>query len=264
MKISKKWLAVTVNLGDPKYQFAEERLVKQSQLFSSEFDLLVVNRSNFSNFAPQAMALYPKLLNSEVRGYGYWVWKAEICKTVLNTCQDLGYKGVLYLDIGCELFQSKFSKLMLRGLFRIASRRQALVFSSGGTDLQYTKAYVLKKMNVAEKDIYSSQFAATWFMFTPEKSMSLIAEWSDLSLSDIKLSDFSECEKEKNSLEFVEHRSDQSIFSLLCKSRRVHGLNFLDYSGRNMSLHRFRRHFYPIWTSRNLSSQELDSIRENY
>ncbi len=256
----KKWLAITVNLGDPKFGLAEQRLRNQALAFTSEIDLVVVNKFNLFDYASETTAKYSHLLNPEVPGYGYWIWKAEICKTALISCRELGYRGVIYLDIGCELFESRMSRFTLRILFRIAMLREALVFTSGGTDLQYTKRYVLEKMNPSKRDSSSLQVAATWFIVTPEKSIDLISEWSDLCLSDTALLDLSGCELAQNNQEFLTHRSDQSVFSLLCKKRKIRSLSCLDYSGRNMRFHRIRRHFYPIWTARNLSSKNLDSI----
>ena len=258
-----KWLVVTVILGDSKYKLAENRLRKQIAEFEPFFDLVVVNESNLVTFAPRTLEKYSKLLTKEVPGFGFWIWKAEVCFNMLKVCKSSSYQGCIYLDAGCELYSSFVSRIILKALLSIAKRRQALVFASGGTDLQYSKKYLINFFGSERKHLETRQIAATWFAVTPENSQRLIEDWMDICLYDVSLINFDYIEPTVNFNGFVAHRSDQSILSLICKQRGIRPVPRLDYSGRNMKLHSFRKHFHPIWTSRNLSDVKLESSHTN-
>jgi hypothetical protein len=255
-----KWLVVTVNLGDSKYVLAEDRLRDQIDDFAPLFDLVVVNNSNLATFAPRTVEKYSTLLRNDVPGFGFWVWKAEICSKMLKICESSGYEGCVYLDVGCELYSSYISKKVLKMLLLLAKTREALIFSSGGTDLQYSKKHLIQELNASKNHIQSKQIAATWFIITPTNSQSLVEEWMELCLRSESLLNLDYVEPSLNFDGFVSHRSDQSILSLISKRRGIKPVPHLDYSGRNMRFHFFRKQFHPIWTSRNLSEVKLDVI----
>lgn len=259
---NKKWLAVTVSLGDEKYYSAQRRLRKQAEAFKSEFDLLVIDNQNFANFAPWTISIYSELLNDKTSGYGYWIWKAEICESALSMCKDTGYLGVIYIDVGCELFGSPVSRFFLKRLLRKALKREAIIFASGGKEIQYTKRYTYEELKSPEKHLLSNQIAATWFILTPRNSQEFVHEWARYCRSDRKLIDFSMCDSMTNHESFIAHRADQSIFSLISKKRKIPSLKGLDYSGRNMKFHIIRRHFHPIWTARNFTDESIDRLQQ--
>lgn len=255
-----KWLIVTVNLGDAKYMHAEDRLRNQIEDFAPLFDLVVVNNLNLATFAPRTVEKYSELLSNDVPGFGFWVWKAEICFQILKICENSGYEGCIYLDVGCDLYSSYISKKVLKTFLLLAKRREALIFSSGGTDLQYSKKHLVQEINATKNHLQSKQIAATWFIITPKNSQSLIREWMELCLRNESLLNLDHVEPSANFDGFVSHRSDQSILSLITKRRGIKPVPYLDYSGRNMKFHFLRKQFHPIWTSRNLSDVKLDGI----
>ena len=242
---------------------AENRLRKQIKEFESLLDLIVVNESNLATFAPRTLEKYSKLLKKELPGFGFWIWKAEVCFNMLKECKISGYQGCLYLDVGCELYGSHFSKTFLRAILLIAKRREALVFASGGTDRQYSKKHLVDYLGTQRKHLETRQIAATWFAITPQKSQRLIEDWMETCLCDESLINLDHTNPQINFDGFVAHRSDQSIFSLICKQRGIRPFPCLDYSGRNMKLHSLRRHFHPIWTARNLSDVKLGEFHAN-
>lgn len=258
MDKTSKWLIVTVSLGDAKFKLAEDRIRTQIDGFAPFFDLIVVNNSNLATFAPRTVENYCHLLRNDVPGYGFWIWKAEICFEMLKICEISGYEGLIYLDVGCDLYSSCISKKVLKLLLGLAKKREAIIFTSGGTDLQYSKRYLAQEIKAEMSHLKSKQIAATWFIITPTNSQSLIAEWMDLCLSNESLLNLDHVEPTVNLDGFVAHRSDQSVFSLITKRRRIKPIPLLDYSGRNMKFHFFRKQFHPIWTSRNLSDVKLD------
>lgn len=151
------------------------------------------------------------------RGNGLWLWKPYFINKVLNECNDGDF--VFYSDSG-SFFIRKVDLI----LFSMKPDENIWVSDNPLLEKCFTKIECIKKMN-CDDYIYkeTNQIQATYLMVKcNENSRQFIREWLEL------------CEDETLILpkdgtlinnryvdDFVSHREDQSILSLLCKKKGI-------------------------------------------
>jgi hypothetical protein len=194
------------------------------------------------------------------RGYGYWVWKPQAILQVF----DLINEGdvVQYSDVGCHL--NPKGKPRLVDYFNITHQSESgiLAFRSKEkgellldetfydyNDLNYTKMDLINYFGIMENiDLLKKpQFGGTICFFRKDaKTIQFLEDWSKVYATDFSLADDTPS-KIQNHLDFIEHRHDQSIFSLLCKTRGVEELFATEFytQGDWNELSDF-----PIWAKR--------------
>jgi hypothetical protein len=98
-------------------------------------------------------------------------------------------------------------------------------------EYKYNKSDLLNECGVyGNLDItHSPQIGATVIFFCKKKSsVELVDEWIHIIEKDFRFIDnSSSLMKEHN--EFIEHRHDQAIFSILCKKRKIETISALEY-----------------------------------
>ena len=151
------------------------------------------------------------------RGAGYWWWKPVIIERELDKAGEGDL--VVYVDAGCILSPGEMWDRILRqqDVDVVAFRFRTHL------ELQWTRRSVLEAMHVEPQDASSGQIASTAMVFRNTAAVRrLVAAWKeaifhwdwvrdqDPSLSLAFTQRF-------NHKEFIEHRHDQSLFSVLCK-----------------------------------------------
>lgn len=141
------------------------------------------------------------------RGAGYWLWKPYIIKQALMGAKENDV--FVYLDSG-DWISSTFREYINRKM----SDHDVLLTEGGFTNGQYTKYDVLSEMN-AKGDHYINAIqveAGIIIIRKTERTVNLISEWLRWCLMPGLITD----EPSKKHLpEFIEHRHDQSILSIL-------------------------------------------------
>lgn len=169
-------------------------------------------------------AEFSKYLRRGVRGYGYWAWKPEAVRLALSKMDDGDI--LLYCDVGCHI-NAKGKKRLLE-YFECAADKQ----SSGIVCFQrppapdaleyvWTKSDLFEYFGVlADRDITDTPqiIASTFIIRKSPSTVKIIDEWLGAFKSDFSLADDSPS-KLPNRGGFIEHRHDQSIFSILMKMR---------------------------------------------
>ena len=221
------------------------------------------NQAKFLNFY-QGIKIYTKhelsiktlkiiesyLSKNNRRGYGYWIWKPEI---ILNSLRQIPENSILqYSDIGCH-----FNKMGISKLFYyqdMCDENNILSFQyfdplikklnfnyPNYLEHQYTKADLMKYFNLDFNHTHMNTaqlWSGTFFIKKNLKNIEFLKQWlkafKDMSLIDDSISVL------KNHKNFIEHRHDQSVFSLLCKLNNIFTLSVyencewsLDNKGRN-------------------------------
>lgn len=195
---------------------------------------------------------FSHILKRGVRGFGYWIWKPYIIAKELEKIEE--GDELYYIDAGCHLNPHgrdrliEYAELLKKNALGIA----AFQLDSYCSERRFTKMDVLKMMGVEkdEKIIDSGQMCATHvFVVKRESSVSFVREWLKLSMTISHIDDSSS--KCSNFPEFIEHRHDQSIFSILCKLKGAAafpGIETWPIDGKNWSL----LIDFPIWDKRDL------------
>lgn len=152
------------------------------------------------------------------RGYGYWDWKARLVKYYYDQMEvgDI----VVWSDIGVYWNASpKALKRFSEYVMSLDAHNGILAFQEPYREQEWTKGDMLKVMNVYNnKDICLSNqlWSGCFFVRKDENTRNFIEQW--VVLNDIKKELITDKRSTVPNKEgFVEHRHDQSSFSLLVK-----------------------------------------------
>lgn len=160
---------------------------------------------------------HKEIFNSS-RGAGYWLWKPYLIDRLLDKIEfgDI----IMYCD---GLISQKES---LEPIFNFIKDKDILPFfincGKKGTEKLACKRDTLILMNCDNENIfnkeYSDQYGASYlFIRKTEKSTKLIKQWLFFCEDERAISDNPNVLGLPNYPEFIDHRHDQSILSLLCK-----------------------------------------------
>jgi hypothetical protein len=160
------------------------------------------------------------------RGLGHWRWKPELVMKALRELRK-DEIGLWYLDAGCSVFSGPREQASMRRYFEFGTSNPYGLFFQleyPYTDANYSKRRVAEHLCASETDLRSGQFQATAFFVrnTPE-AFELIEEWVGLSRKGWPFDDNNN-EATEFSDAFGGHRHDQSVLSLLLKSRGYLGV----------------------------------------
>lgn len=165
------------------------------------------------------------------RGYAYWSWKPVIVNEVLSKVNNGDI--VFYSDAGSHI--NPRGKKMFLDIIEQAKLHNiwAIKLSGGLTNLKYTKADTIEYFNkLYNSSGLSEKFndvlidgqieAGTFVLIKNDKTVQIMKQFESLmSLENLHYFDDSVSEKNEDP-DFVTHRHDQSVFSLL--------LNMNDYA----------------------------------
>jgi len=160
------------------------------------------------------------------RGYGYWCWKPYM---ILNELKQLNDNDILiHLDAHCflENIENKLDEYF--DLLQTMEKPLLVGYCWYGNDLQYnTKkliSYVETELNYNfSYDELSQRQAESGILFMRKNKfiVDLITLWDKLLNDGIEFVSDNYNDKELNYPEFIDHRHDQALLSLLCKYYKI-------------------------------------------
>lgn len=207
------------------------------------YDRVVI--MNEHDLEPAFRARYQRQLRRGTRGFGYWVWKPEVLRQVAATCSD----GDLlhYVDIGTHLHPP--GRPRLEEYFQLAADAGSGLLAFALTlpadhvashwhghppanliERCWTKGDLLDHFGVRHQtDIVDTpQVIAThFFMRCGPSIQAFLARWGAVWADDFTLGDDTPS-RSVNLPGFIEHRHDQSVFSILCKLGSVPTLSAVE------------------------------------
>lgn len=165
---------------------------------------------------------YNKSMLGRIAGYGWW--KPAIILQLLNNIPDNDI--VLYLDSGHNIIKECEKKLITYLEYVLEHNILAFFLGDGTNNIdekQYTKRDLLIHLNCDNERFYSNQFASGQLLVVNNDiGKSFIHSFLNV-FNDIHLAN-DEPSKVKEHPEFIAHRHDQSILSLLYKLTGLGGL----------------------------------------
>lgn len=188
---------------------------------------------------------FAKQLAKNSRGYGYWCWKPQIILQTLNQMND---GDVLqYTDAGCHLNPKGLVRLKDYFNFAINASSGILAFEACPPknsplkydgrplpdlpDYKWVKGDLLDYFKVrSDQKITHTPTIGAGIIFIKKcsASMEIIEQWLSVIKTDFSLIDDTPS-KSTNIEGFIEHRHDQSIFSILCKINSIETLSGFEY-----------------------------------
>lgn len=206
-----------VAFGNYLYYNSLDRLKNEVLLFKINdinlFENIYLMKPNDLDY--DFLKQHGEFINSNFRGYGYWIWKPYI---ILNKLKDMKEDDILlYCDAGCQLNYYGMEKMLNYFELLINSDKNLLVFDTGHIERKYTKKDLFIELSCTD-DVYinTKQICTTHIFFKCNKdTIKFVEEWYKYCSNYNLVNDSPSVSK--NYDDFIDHRHDQSIFSLLAK-----------------------------------------------
>lgn len=190
---------------DTRFKQSRQRLVKEAKN-SGWFDDIFV-------YEPENLLSYNK--SFEGKGAGYWWWKSVVQSLALNEINEGDL--LLYTDAGTYI--NRYASNIFDEYVNIVNTTNGvLTFNCNGSiEKNWTKRDVFKLLDCETAEFTdSSQIGAGLVLYKKnELSVNLVNEFVKVTSIPHMIND--DDSYNKNYEGFIEHRHDQSVFSLLLK-----------------------------------------------
>jgi hypothetical protein len=257
-RLSKVYLC---SFASPDLKLSVNRFIKQSHELKFYDEIKVFDWKDLSfEKQKQMQSIFNK---GQKRLYGYGSWKAEIILTYLETIPK---NSILqYSDIGCVFNPNGREKL--KEYIQITDKENLLAFKYSDPKFnikdkykfqiyyenQYTKADAWKYFNIDDNSDFlktEQVWSGTMFFKNNIFTKKILNNWKK-ALNETNLIDDSPSVKQ-NHPNFIEHRHDQSMLSLICKKENIFCLSASECEWAEFENKRMWSHLkdYPILAKR--------------
>ena len=159
---------------------------------------------------------------TETRGYGFWQWKPLIILDAMSMVEYGDY--ILYVDSGNSIISS------LDYVFDVAEREEIVLFENRDGNYnrdthknkEWTKRDCFVLMDCDEERYYNAmQVDASYQVYKKtDRTLQFLEEYKTFCSNDNIISDLPNITK-PNLPEFIDHRHDQSILSILAAKHDI-------------------------------------------
>ena len=261
MNINKKNLYLC-SFASPDLTRSKKRFIHQAKKMSIYKRIKVFGINDLSISKRKQIRNLIKVNN---RLYGYGCWKAEVIKKFLKNVPKNSI--VQYSDIGCHLNENGLKRL--KQYIEICDKKKILTFRYNVPkkkkklfknmkfqeyfEYQYTKMDLIKYLiNKNRKKIMNSEqiWSGSIFLKKSYFTFNLINEWKKILKENNLINDSESLSK--NHKNFIEHRHDQSAFSLICKKKNVYSISAVECEWAEINKKRTWQHLwnFPIQARR--------------
>ena len=199
-----------------RYLDAASRLIQQAKCLNVFTETKLITSEDLTA-NPEFWNSHKEFVTANARGYGYWIWKPFIIKKTMNALEDGDI--LLYLDAGSEI-NSNESKQMHKFFEKVKTDK--IIGSTVAQEKEWNKMDLVTLLDM-NKDCYlrtpQRQAGVNMFFICPE-TRKLVNEWYDLACDYHLIDDSPSIIPNHDG--FVEHRHDQSIYSLLTKKYNLY------------------------------------------
>jgi hypothetical protein len=212
-------MKILINFSDEKF--------RKSQIYNSLSAIKFGNFDKVIEYSPKDIDLnfknkYSKIFSNK-RGFGLWLWKPYFILKTLKELNDGDY--LFYCDSGAYFLNDIDYLIRLS----IDNNQSIIGFDLPLIERQFTKRLVFSSMSYY--DYSSNQILATYILFKKDiNSLNFVNEWLNLCTDENLLDPVSTNEQSiiNEYDDFVSHREDQSLFSILYKKNEL--ISFRDPS----------------------------------
>jgi hypothetical protein len=255
----KETVVLIAGLG--RFYGAGRRIFGKLRGLYSDITPIIINDDRLREIAIK-YSINPEIFNQNIRGYGYWQWKPLL---VYHFMKQEGVRYVVYLDAGCDIEPWGFLQFV-RWFTNIEYK--LLLSRTGHNITRYTKPEVITTV-LPNSGLCLGEVEMLQAGIILLKIDSNIKEIFSKSVEFLRaekhylFDDSLACANEKPE-EFVDHRNDQSILTLL-----ILGSRFISEVGILPSTLTPPRHLDwstrpPIIASRNQSSLSFYNLLLRY
>jgi hypothetical protein len=211
---------ITFGDGNTERRAAAQRLSTQAAETGWFTSSSALHYEDLPKLSPQWFDANRTFLESNPRGLGYWIWKPLIILEHLKKLRPGDF--LVYADAGHEI--SIDGKERFEQYLKIAAEHGMLCFEIGEKIRKWTKGDLLEYFGIAERTdiLEANQVQAGLLLIRRTTTTVLFAShWAECCTArgHILINDDSSIKI--NPSGFLEHRHDQSIFSVLFRLTKV-------------------------------------------
>jgi len=245
---------LSAGLAPQNFEMALKRILDSSTKIYSFSNVFALDTSNITKYCPKVSFLYGEYLNARVPGFGYWLWKPEFIYTIARG--DFGeFDQIVWVDSGCEINANLVSRIKFKSRILEAQEVGIWVHALKNSEHEYSKNSVISQFpELGNSALEAPQIQANYMHFSTRKAFPLIREWFDKSLGSVSNFDLSSIQIEDP--KFIEHKSDQSVLSLIVKKYGYKHSRLNLPNGRTWKS-ALRGISEPVWISRNRRGESL-------
>jgi hypothetical protein len=234
---------ISFGAPDKKYEYTRNRFFNEAlnlRVFSS---IKVLSEIDSFEYTPELLDHKDFLYSS--RGFGYWIWKYFLISKLMSEVNDDDI--IMYCDSGCTLNPNGLERL--RYYIDATSKSGSLVFDVGHPEFKYTKMDTYNKIFQNDfKYLETNHICATaFFLKNTNKNKEIIEDIKNISVEN----EYHYVSDSKSNLDndprFLDHRHDQSLFSLFAKKNDFFVIPDETYWHPNWNTEGKN---YPIWATR--------------
>jgi hypothetical protein len=249
-----------INYADCKFKKSQNFALRAAKIFGGFDNVYGYGKINIDK---KFYDKYKSILNAK-RGGGYWLWKAYVVREALKNLKDGDI--LFYCDSGGFFVKS----VAILNDVLIKSGQSVMGFELPLIEEQWTKGELFKAMD-CDQEFYrhSNQIMSTLFMLKKDStSIRFIEDYYNYCCDKINITDDNISGFIQSNI-FIDHRHDQSVFSLLYKKYGFipfkdptqRGSNPLSYSGELINNRIYFEGWYKFSNGRLLN---IKRYSENY
>jgi hypothetical protein len=242
--------------GNSGFRDAAFRLANQASALKIFSRVVFLNDTDLREI-DQSWRDTAEILDSrKMMPYFYLGTKAWVIKAALQG--NFGnFDLIFYADAGCELPNNCVTKKELGKLFNLAIKHGGVAEQLSYPEKTYTKKRLITFFNLTQSEMNSGQVQATWSIWkNNDKSRKIASQWVNLSNPNLDLwNNPVDNELREQEHYFIEHRRDQSIFSIIWKKNNYFlKPPYWEYGGKLGSI---RGRAIPVHAIRNRSGSSM-------
>lgn len=249
------WVFVTAGVGSKNFEQAANRLAKDVKAFNIFKEIICITNANIFEIVPKLKSSYTSIELEQTQGFGYYSWKSSIAESVM--AGKFGkFDGMMFLDAGCEVLPSFLNIGKLLQYMNDATIYGATGFAIATPECQFTKSELFDCFPDWPRDDYSPQFqSGSWFLAS-EVGREIARKWNRI-VWEKKSNVSDDVSKFGERKDFIVHRHDQSVFSLVLKEFGIQA-HLHSIPGQPSNIFRFLIAIkHPFWWSRNRSGKSI-------
>ena len=248
------------SFASPDLKISKSRFVNQAHKIEIYKEIKIYS---FNDLSDQKKLQITEMMKVKKRLFGYASWKAEIIFDYLN---KIPKDSILqYSDIGCHLNKDGIERL--KHYEQVADKKNILAFQYSKPNFnykkkikyqiyieaEYTKNDLFEYLDISKNsDIRKSEqiWSGSMFLKNNEITKNFLKKWIEVCKIDNLIDDTPS--KTKNIDSFIEHRHDQSAFSILGKLNEIYLLSASECEWAEDENGRYWKHLehYPILAKR--------------
>ena len=239
--ISQDGKKALISFADSRLSRSAFRLERQARALGTFDSIRIYSERDLDDEFEKSVGVS---IESSTRGFGFWVWKPYLILERLRSLEENDI--LLYLDVGCHLNPSGIHRLNEYFQFAADSSTGLLCFQATPPvespkwdgrwlptfpDAQWAKGDLLDFFGVRDRpDIVETPTIGAGIIFIRncEPARTIVQSWLRVMVDNPGLVDDSSS-KSPNHPWFLEHRHDQSVFSIIAKKNQVSSVSAFEY-----------------------------------